>query len=150
MFEGRRVLVVVPARGGSKGVKLKNLREVGGVPLVALAGHVAKALPWVDRAIVSTDHEGIARVAEEAGLEIVRATGAYSFLIPPAWVKSKLERHRSSSDLDSNTSGVLGLLGLLAWCERLLLRYTWMPVGLSVVVIGRKQQTPPHTREWRP
>ena len=68
MFEGRRVLVVVPARGGSKGVKLKNLREVGGVPLVALAGHVAKALPWVDRAIVSTDHEGIARVAEEAGL----------------------------------------------------------------------------------
>lgn len=68
MFEGRRVLVVVPARGGSKGVKLKNLREVGGVPLVALAGHVAGALPWVDRAIVSTDHEGIARVAEEAGL----------------------------------------------------------------------------------
>ncbi|MEI7597806.1 MAG: acylneuraminate cytidylyltransferase family protein [Aestuariivirga sp.] len=68
MFEGRRVLVVVPARGGSKGVKLKNLREVGGVPLVALAGHVAKALPWVDRAIVSTDHEGIAKVAEEAGL----------------------------------------------------------------------------------
>jgi hypothetical protein len=68
MFEGRRVLVVVPARGGSKGVKLKNLREVGGMPLVALAGHVASALPWVDRAIVSTDHEGIARVAEEAGL----------------------------------------------------------------------------------
>ena len=68
MFEGRRVLVVVPARGGSKGVKLKTLREVGGMPLVALAGHVASALPWVDRAIVSTDHEGIARVAEEAGL----------------------------------------------------------------------------------
>jgi len=68
MFEGRRVLVVVPARGGSKGVKLKNLREVGGVPLVALAGRVAKALPWVDRAIVSTDHEGIARVAEQSGL----------------------------------------------------------------------------------
>ena len=70
MFEGRRVLVVVPARGGSKGVKLKNLREVGGVPLVARAGHVAKALPWVDRAIVSTDHEGIARVAEESGLAV--------------------------------------------------------------------------------
>ena len=68
MFEGRRVLVVVPARGGSKGVKLKNLREVGGVPLVARAGHVAKALPWADRAIVSTDHEGIARVAEQSGL----------------------------------------------------------------------------------
>ena len=69
MFDGRRVLVVVPARGGSKGVKLKNLREVGGVPLVALAGHVARKLPWVDRAIVSTDHAGIARVAQEAGLD---------------------------------------------------------------------------------
>ena len=68
MLEGRRVLAVVPARGGSKGVKLKNLREVGGVPLVALAGQVARALPWIDRAIVSTDHEGIARVAEDAGL----------------------------------------------------------------------------------
>ena len=69
MFEGRRVLAVVPARGGSKGIKLKNLREVGGVPLVALAGHVARQLPWLDRAIVSTDHAEIARVAQEAGLD---------------------------------------------------------------------------------
>lgn len=70
MFEDRRVLVVVPARGGSKGIKLKNLREVGGVPLVALAGHVASSLPWVDRAIVSTDHTEIARVAQESGLAV--------------------------------------------------------------------------------
>lgn len=69
MFEGRRVLAVVPARGGSKGIPLKNLRTVGGVPLVALAGHVAKAVPSIDRAIVSTDHDGIARVAEESGLD---------------------------------------------------------------------------------
>jgi CMP-N,N'-diacetyllegionaminic acid synthase len=68
MFEGRRVLVVVPARGGSKGIKLKNLREVGGVPLVALAGRVASRLKWADRTIVSTDHPEIARVAQEAGL----------------------------------------------------------------------------------
>jgi CMP-N-acetylneuraminic acid synthetase len=68
MYEGRRVLVVVPARGGSQGVKLKNLREVGGVPLVALAGRVASDLDFVDRAVVSTDHAEIARVAEAAGL----------------------------------------------------------------------------------
>ncbi len=70
MFEDRRVLIVVPARGGSKGIKLKNLREVGGVPLVALAGRVATSLPWVDRAIVSTDHDDIARVAKESGLAV--------------------------------------------------------------------------------
>ena len=67
MFEGRRVLAVVPARGGSKGIPLKNLRTVGGVPLVALVGHVVRAIPSIDRAIVSTDHDEIARVAEEVG-----------------------------------------------------------------------------------
>ncbi len=68
MIEGRRVLAVVPARGGSKGVKMKNLRLVMGVPLVARAGHVAAEVEEIDRAVVSTDHEEIARVAEEAGL----------------------------------------------------------------------------------
>jgi CMP-N,N'-diacetyllegionaminic acid synthase len=70
VFDGRRVLAVVPARGGSKGVKLKNLREINGVSLVAMAGRVASRLPWIDRAIVSTDHDGIARAAEGAGLEV--------------------------------------------------------------------------------
>jgi CMP-N-acetylneuraminic acid synthetase len=68
MLEGRRVLAVVPARGGSKGIPLKNLREVRGRPLVALAGDVARAVPEIDRAVVSTDHDEIARVAEAAGL----------------------------------------------------------------------------------
>lgn len=68
MFEGRRVLAVVPARGGSKGIPLKNLRTVGGIPLVALAGQVAAAVPGIDRSVVSTDHEEIAKVAQGAGL----------------------------------------------------------------------------------
>ena len=77
-------------------------------------------------------------LARAAGLEIVRSTGAYSFLIPPAWVKAKLEGQKSASDLDSNSSGLFGLLGMLAWCERQLLRLTALPVGLSVVVVARK------------
>lgn len=68
MFGGKRVLAVVPARGGSKGIPLKNLRNVGGVSLVARAGQVAKTLAWIDRAVVSTDHDGIAAAAEAAGL----------------------------------------------------------------------------------
>jgi CMP-N,N'-diacetyllegionaminic acid synthase len=68
MYRTRRVLAVVPARGGSKGIPLKNLRTVGGVPLVGRAGKVANALDWVDRSVVSTDHEEIARTAEAFGL----------------------------------------------------------------------------------
>lgn len=68
MFHGRRVLAVVPARGGSKGIPLKNLRSILGVPMVAKVGDVVRALPWIDRAVVSTDHDEIASVAEAAGL----------------------------------------------------------------------------------
>lgn len=68
MFEGQRILAVVPARGGSKGIPLKNLRTIGGISLVARAGQVASAIPEIDRAVVSTDHEGIAAEAQRAGL----------------------------------------------------------------------------------
>jgi len=70
MIADKRILVVVPARGGSKGVKLKNIRPINGVPLVALVGRVVKQLPYVDRAVVSTDHPEIAKIAEESGLEV--------------------------------------------------------------------------------
>ena len=69
MIEGRRILAVVPARGGSRGIPLKNLREVGGRSLVARVGDVVRELPEIDRAVVSTDHEGIARAAKDVGLD---------------------------------------------------------------------------------
>ncbi len=65
---GRRVLAVVPARGGSKGVPLKNLHPLAGIPLIAHVGRVLRELPEIDRAVVSTDHEGIAAEAERAGI----------------------------------------------------------------------------------
>jgi len=69
MIAGRSVLAVVPARGGSKGIPLKNLREVGGRSLVARVGDVVRDVPEIDRAVVSTDHPGIARAAKDAGLD---------------------------------------------------------------------------------
>jgi sialic acid synthase SpsE len=60
---GLRVLAVVPARGGSKGLPRKNLLPVGGVPLVARVGDVVMACPSIDRAVVSTDDEEIAAAA---------------------------------------------------------------------------------------
>ena len=68
MIDGKLVLAVVPARGGSKGIALKNLRPVRGVPMVARVGDCVKAVAEIDRAVVSTDHEEIAAVAEAAGL----------------------------------------------------------------------------------
>lgn len=70
MYKENQILCVVPARGGSKGITLKNLREIGGEPLVGLAGKTVQAVPLIDRAVVSTDHEGIARVAESYGLAV--------------------------------------------------------------------------------
>jgi CMP-N,N'-diacetyllegionaminic acid synthase len=64
----KRILAVVPARGGSKGITLKNLRTIGGRSLVAIAGDLCGTIDWLDRAVVSTDHEQIAAEAEANGL----------------------------------------------------------------------------------
>ncbi|WP_405880146.1 N-acylneuraminate cytidylyltransferase [Streptomyces sp. NBC_01384] len=67
----RRVLAVIPARGGSKGVPAKNLLPVGGVPLVARAVRECRATRLVTDVVVSTDDQAIARAAREAGAEVV-------------------------------------------------------------------------------
>ena len=64
------MLAVVPARGGSKGVPGKNLREVGGLSLVARAAAVARAVPRIERAVLSTDDPAIAEAGRRAGLEV--------------------------------------------------------------------------------
>ncbi|WP_406007116.1 N-acylneuraminate cytidylyltransferase [Streptomyces sp. NBC_00637] len=67
----RRVLAVIPARGGSKGVPAKNLAPVGGVPLVTRAVHECRATRLVTDVVVSTDDHAIAAAAREAGAEVV-------------------------------------------------------------------------------
>jgi YrbI family 3-deoxy-D-manno-octulosonate 8-phosphate phosphatase len=67
----RRVLAVIPARGGSKGVPAKNLAPVGGVPLVARAVQECRAARLVTDVVVSTDDEAIAEAARQAGAEVV-------------------------------------------------------------------------------
>ncbi|MFI9549838.1 cytidylyltransferase domain-containing protein [Streptomyces sp. NPDC052016] len=67
----RRVLAVIPARGGSKGVPAKNLAPVGGVPLVARAVRECRSARRVTDVVVSTDDRAIAAAAREAGAEVV-------------------------------------------------------------------------------
>ncbi|WP_119728649.1 acylneuraminate cytidylyltransferase [Thermomonospora amylolytica] len=67
-----RVVCVIPARGGSKGIPRKNLALVGGRPLVARAVKSALAAPHVDVVAVSTDDDEIALVARAAGAQVIR------------------------------------------------------------------------------
>lgn len=65
------VIAVIPARGGSKGIPGKNLRQVGGSSLVARAVKAAQKAKPVRRVIVSTNDEAIGKEAQEAGAEVI-------------------------------------------------------------------------------
>jgi N-acylneuraminate cytidylyltransferase len=66
---------VIPARGGSKGIIGKNLRVVGGKPLIAHTILAARAAKRVDKVVVSTDDPAIAEVAQRFGAEVVWRPG---------------------------------------------------------------------------
>ena len=70
------VVAIIPARGGSKGVPRKNVRRVGGVPLVARAIAAARRSGVVDRVVVTTDDGEIAAVAREWGADVVERPAA--------------------------------------------------------------------------
>lgn len=73
-----RVLAVIPARGGSKGVPGKNLAEVAGTPLVARAVLACRAAPTVTDVVVSTDSAAIAAAARAAGADVIARPTAIS------------------------------------------------------------------------
>lgn len=62
---------MIPARGGSKGVPGKNLREVGGEPLIVHAVRTGEEAAHLDLVVVSTDDDEIARVATSAGARVL-------------------------------------------------------------------------------
>lgn len=63
------ILAIIPARGGSKGIPRKNIRNFGGYPLIAYSIAAGLKSELVTRVIVSTDDEEIAEVAREYGAE---------------------------------------------------------------------------------
>jgi CMP-N,N'-diacetyllegionaminic acid synthase len=70
MLNGKRVIAVIPARGGSKSVPGKNIRSLGGKPLLAWSIDVARQVSEIDRIIVSTDDTEIASVGRAYGAEV--------------------------------------------------------------------------------
>ena len=64
------IIALITARGGSKGLPGKNVRPVGGKPLIAWTIEAALGSAAIKRVIISTDDEEIARVSREAGAEV--------------------------------------------------------------------------------
>lgn len=63
-------LYIIPARGGSKGIPRKNIKPLGGIPLIHYSIAVARALADDEHIIVTTDDEEIANVARQTGLAV--------------------------------------------------------------------------------
>lgn len=70
MINGKRVLAVVPARGGSKGLPGKNIRMICGRPLIDWTLQTALQSRFIDELIVSTDSREIADIAAQAGASV--------------------------------------------------------------------------------
>lgn len=68
MLNGSRIIAIVPARSGSKGLPGKNMAALGGVSLIGRAGLCLAQLEWVDRAVISTDSREYAEEGERHGL----------------------------------------------------------------------------------
>ena len=69
-WQNKTVLAVIPARGNSKGIPRKNLCTVGGISLIAHTARVAKALSWLDAAVLSTDDDEMAEEGRRCGLDV--------------------------------------------------------------------------------
>ena len=75
MFDNNKILVVIPARGGSKGIPRKNIRLLNNKPLISYSIDIAKASQYVDDVVVTTDDSEIALIAEKFGASVIRRTG---------------------------------------------------------------------------
>ena len=70
MYKGKRIIGIIPARGGSKGLPAKNIRPLCGKPLIAWTIEQAKASQYLDEVMVTTDSTEIAEIAKQFGASV--------------------------------------------------------------------------------
>ena len=70
MIEGNKVLALIPARGGSKGLPGKNIKDLCGMPLLAWPIRAAKESNYIDQVIVSTENKNYADIAKSYGASV--------------------------------------------------------------------------------
>ena len=68
--KNKKIICVIPARGGSKGLKNKNILKIDSIPLIARTIKYAKSCKLIDDIIVTTDSLKIASIAKEYGAEV--------------------------------------------------------------------------------
>lgn len=71
MFKSKKILALVPARSGSKGLKNKNILPINKKPLLGYTGEFLKKIKFIDKKIISTDSKKYAEIANEYGLESI-------------------------------------------------------------------------------
>jgi len=72
------ILAIIPARGGSKGIPLKNIKKLNGKPLIYYAIHSCKVSKNINKIIVSTDNVKISKYAVSLGAEIIHRPKIFS------------------------------------------------------------------------
>jgi CMP-N-acetylneuraminic acid synthetase len=70
MINGKRVIAIIPARGGSKGLPGKNIKELCGKPLIAWSIEAGLASQYIDEVMVTTDSEEVADIARDFGATV--------------------------------------------------------------------------------
>jgi N-acylneuraminate cytidylyltransferase len=108
-----KYLVVIPARGGSKGIPRKNIKHLGGKPLICYAIDTARAVAPDEDICVSTDDDKIIHVVEDYGLKVpfkrpaelaTDTSGTYEVLLHALDFYEKQGRHYDALILLQNTS----------------------------------------------
>jgi len=64
-----KILAIIPARGGSKGIPMKNIQKLAGKPLLEYTIKIARNSKMINRVLVSTDNKKIAEISKKAGAE---------------------------------------------------------------------------------
>ena len=70
MIDNKRILAIIPARGGSKRLPRKNILDLAGKPLIAWTIEAALKSKYIDRVIVSTDDDEIANISKKYGADV--------------------------------------------------------------------------------
>lgn len=70
MYKDKKILALIPARGGSKGIPNKNITDLAGKPLIAYSIDACKGSRFIDDIVVSTDSEKIATIARTLGADV--------------------------------------------------------------------------------